>query len=606
MKTRLTSKLVSALLLIAAPAAFGQRSVMVNSNNSTLIYPTNFWSANAASGRAGLGLGSAATNTASAFQSSSAVLSNLTASNAINLTNLRATNIVGTIALSNVPTIAVASGGTGATNVSDARTNLGLGSAATNASSAFQPASTVLSNVAAGNASGLTNLQAANIVGVLAASNIPSVNFTNVGGVLALANGGTGATNQAAARANLGLAWSALTNTNASVSLLGVSTNGQVLGNIGTNVLTFVSSNMSNTPVSFLSSETGQKMQIVLSDVSLSTGNTADSGSVGVGGGIFEVKYGSAASAWGRPLLLAQVGGNVWETVTSHFPVSSFQLSAPISFGSATISGSTRTNLGLGWAALTNTGVTGFNAALYGPGTNPVLVNASGTVISPANFWANSPVYPVVQSFTPIDNSTNNIANARVSYVFSLSSTIGGVTQTLQLPSGSASEGDVAFVVHNGPPSSTTIVRVQGTTNNLISVSGTGEAVQFVYRNASWGILPNPANVAAIYFSGTAASSNAAISRTNLGLPWPGLTNTNASGLRSSLGLVWSGLTNTNAVAVRNDLGLVLTALTSSSATAFQGEIFTSTNTPPANTTNVNAWVDIRVGTNDFKLPLYK
>lgn len=40
-------------------------------------------------------------------------------------------------------------------------------------------------------------------------------------------------------RTNLSLGWSALTNTNAATSLLGFTTNGQVVANTGTNVLTF-------------------------------------------------------------------------------------------------------------------------------------------------------------------------------------------------------------------------------------------------------------------------------------------------------------------------------------------------------------------------------
>ena len=47
---------------------------------------------------------------------------------------------------------------------------------------------------------------------------------------------------QSATRTNLGLGWSALTNTNAATSLLGFTTNGQVVANTGASVLTFTNS----------------------------------------------------------------------------------------------------------------------------------------------------------------------------------------------------------------------------------------------------------------------------------------------------------------------------------------------------------------------------
>ena len=148
MKSLLAILISSALVV----SGYSQtRNVLVNTNN-VVVQPTNFWSADASNARAGLGLGTAATNSASAFQPSSGVLSNLASSNAVNLTNLRATNIVGVIPASNIPsttltnipatnivgtvalasnvtgTIAISNGGTGATNAGGARTNLGLGS----------------------------------------------------------------------------------------------------------------------------------------------------------------------------------------------------------------------------------------------------------------------------------------------------------------------------------------------------------------------------------------------------------------------------------------------------------------------------------------------
>ena len=187
-----------ALLISGALVVSGYsqtRNVLVGTNNA-VVQPTNFWSGDASNARAGLGLGSAATNPESAFQPSSVILSNLASGGGSSLTNIAASNIVGTLS--------VGQGGTGSTNASDARTALGLGAAATNPATAFQASSTVLSNLAIGNGGALSNLQATNLIGIIPASNISTVTFTNISGTLAIASGGTGATNAATARTNLG------------------------------------------------------------------------------------------------------------------------------------------------------------------------------------------------------------------------------------------------------------------------------------------------------------------------------------------------------------------------------------------------------------------
>jgi len=96
-----------------------------------------------------------------------------------NLPNANLSNAIGVLPIAN--------GGSGATNQAGARTAFGLGSAATNDASAFQPASSALTNLAANNGGSLTNLAYSNSVGFgTAATNDASAfqpasaNLTNI------------------------------------------------------------------------------------------------------------------------------------------------------------------------------------------------------------------------------------------------------------------------------------------------------------------------------------------------------------------------------------------------------------------------------------------
>lgn len=127
------------LCVVMPLLAMGQTVRPVQHSNGAVVSPTNFWSADAVNARAGLGLGTAATNSANAFQPASAALMNLaggvfpdnllrTNGSAAGLTNFPTLNQNTTGTAANVTgVVALANGGTGATNGSNARVALGLG-----------------------------------------------------------------------------------------------------------------------------------------------------------------------------------------------------------------------------------------------------------------------------------------------------------------------------------------------------------------------------------------------------------------------------------------------------------------------------------------------
>ena len=512
-------KTILSLIISGALVASGYaqtRNVLVGTNNA-VVQPTSFWSADASNARSGLGLGSAATNASSAFQPASSALTNLVSGNGGALTNLQSTNLVGLIPTSNIPattltnisgTLAIISGGTGATNASNARVNLGattIGNAlfvSTNSESARSIIGALSTN---GDAINLTNFPPILLRtngSAASLTNFPNEVFalSNSTGVLSLLNGGTGATNASGVRTNLGLGTAA---TNPATAFQPAST---VLSNLA-------SSNGVNL--------TNLQATNIIGTIAISNGGT---GSTTAGGARTNLGLGATNSVSFQNISLdvGQLnfsnGAIYWLGDVRYEPeTQTFQGTVQIDNGSISLVGSnaasniatTRTNLGLGWPALTNS-----NA-----GTGLVSVNTNGEVVSPTNFWQAAPITTTFIESQPTTNFTTNITPARFLHIHSLATNIINTTNTIVLPTNTLTfEGDVAIVVHKGPTNSMTRVQRAGSTNNLITLTRFDEAVQFVYYNDVWQFDHNVAFVEPIYFAGTNTSANAAASRTNLGL----------------------------------------------------------------------------------------
>jgi fibronectin-binding autotransporter adhesin len=495
---------------------------MVHAQSSLLLSPTNLWSANASAARQGLGLGSAATNPSTAFQPASSALTNLVNGNGGSLTNLRATNIVGTIPASNIPivnltningTLTVSSGGTGATNAADARVSLGLGTAATNPVTAFQPSSASLTNLATGNGAGLTNLQATNIVGVIPASNIATVNFSNVGGTLSVTAGGTGATNAAGARTNLGVTtvgealFTAATASSARSAIAAVGIGDVIAISNGGSGATTAGGARTNLGLGAANDVTFQNITISDQTLTLSHGPEDD---------VF-VRNDSGNLEFGT-----EVNGVYFKV---HNSTLSTRFEVPIEFNNPTNSATTRTNLGLGLSVLTNTTATAFRSALlpsYSNNAAKILaLNSNATDVE----WITPPV------------SGGVISNIAISNVTGLQTELDAKLSTnpAQLTVGAGSTTNMAVQI--GTNATTGIWATTGP--NLLRFRN-GSASMELATNGALTVSSVSAGTLNVYSGGSitfSVGANIAVTRTNLGLGLPALTNTTVGGLRNALGL---------------------------------------------------------------------
>lgn len=650
------------------------RNVLVGTNN-TVVQPTNFWSADASNARSGLGLGSASTNSSSVFQRSSSVLTNLASSNGVNLTNVQLTSIVGWSAITNTNTSTSLLGFT--TNgevVANTGTNVLTFTNSIKISDA--DSLTISGNFLSWNGSNAIVFDDRYLVGSWVTDTL------NIGSSIVFVS----SESAAETRTNLSLGWSALTNSNSATLLIGFTTNGQVIAST-TNVLSF------SNKAEF---STVRATQTASSSIYTLTIGQTNTGFRGVGGSSSDFVYAIEGTN-----ILGLYSGGV-QSLVSHTFSAPLTLNygagstAVLQFGginSTTAAAISRTNLGLGFSVLTNTNTANFRAAIgiglsaltntneanfrtaiglelpaltntneanfrtniglgwsaltnTNSGVSFVSIDSTGTVVSPTNFWAASPLGRVgyIQYSTPIVSGTNIAEAARNLFVFSLNTNIVNVTNSVQLPvlTNGALYGDIAVVVHKGPTNSATIVR-NGI--DLIALRQSEEAISFLYGTNGWDFYPNLAFHEPIYFTTTNATLYAAKSRTNLALGATWLTNTNVTNFRTAVGLGVSNAvefqqlfatdtveigTSTNtiqittdaigfghvgiAAATRTNLGLGFYALTNTNSTNFQAAIF-NTNTAPTNTGNIAfnnavAWMEVNVVTNGsnvtFRVPLFK
>jgi hypothetical protein len=511
-------------------SGFGQTRNVLVGTNSAVVQPTNFWSADASNARTGLGLGSTNDVTVNKVITPNGSASNPSIQIGTNNKGLFGIGSVLFLASGGNDTVAISSttlsvdGDILTSQAGQTRTNLGLvwsgltsvdassfrsalelGTASTNSAASFQPASAVLSNLSSSNGGTLTNIQATSLVGVIPASNISTVTFSNVSGTLPIISGGTGATNAFDARINLGattIGNSIFTATNAEAGrvALGATTIGSSLFTlVNPSDIRFLRLNADNTATALAASDFRTAIGLGTAATNPATAfQPADSDlntlAANNGGSLTNI---TAANITGTVGLASNITG------TAALATNVSGVVALVNGGTgATNPATARTNLGLGWSALTNTDATNFRNAI-GLGTlnnvqfaeviAPSLGVGSGTN---SYFSANS---ESVETALPIEFALNSAGGTRTNLGLGATWLTNTSVTNFRTAIGLGATNDVVF---------NQLVGADVGADNL-TVEG------------------------AIYFTETL--TNLAVTRTNLGLPWSGLTNANAATFQAAL-----------------------------------------------------------------------
>ena len=146
-----------------------------------------------------------------------------------------------------------------------------------------------------------------------------------------------------------------------------------------------------------------------------------------------------------------------------------------------------------------------------------------------------------------------------------------GYGQTIKTLGYNTTNGQVVYSGTNALAFTNSINAVSLNYNNKPVFSAEEDGIYSQNSGAGEWVATWETNVWRFYVPVTFNTTNiSSATRTNLGIPWVGLTETNAAN--------------------------------------FQGALFAATNATPTNTNapTPNAWLDVRVGTNTYKLPLWQ
>jgi hypothetical protein len=246
-----------------------------------------------------------------------------------------------------------------------------------------------------------------------------------------------------------------------------------------------------------------------------------------------------------------------------------------------------RTNLGLGWSALTNTSF-GTATNTFCQGNDARIANIGSGTINTVDFGATTIARGEIRTGPGgnlggyIDLRGGDGANGGIIDThggFEDSSDHGGDISTYG--AGGTAGGDIStYGGAAGPGGSIDTSDDGGSINTRgygsIGFGENGNRTTLVGSPSGSDktvTLPSQAGTLALLTFSALTNTNVANFRTDIGLGLSALTNTNVANFRTDIGLGLSALTNTNVANFRTDIGLGLSALTNTNVTNFRTDI---------------------------------